>query len=138
MARRTGGLEGTPPEPVRNSVVLCGRVSMAADERELPSGDTVVITRVVVDREVPRGASSGQARPRQRVDAIDCVAWKSAVRRTVRRWQPGDRVFLEGAIRRRFYRTGRGVVSRVEVEITQARRVATPGPKKRPARAEPV
>ncbi len=103
-----------------NRVLLCGRVSAPADERKLPSGDTIMTTRVVIDRDVRR-SGSGSARSRQRIDAIDCVAWTSRVQRTIRRWRPGDLVYVEGAIRRRFYRSERGPVSRVEVEVTRAR-----------------
>ena len=116
------------PEPLmRNEVVLCGRVSMVADERSLPSGDTVLATRVVVDRPAPRRARSGSGRTRQPVDAIDCVAWTARVRQTIRRWQPGDQVWVKGAIRRRFYRIDGRPVSRVEVEISEARRLASAG-----------
>jgi single-strand DNA-binding protein len=109
---------------VRNEVILCGRVSMAADERSLPSGDTVLTTRVVVDRPALRRAKQGSGRTRQPVDAIDCVAWPARIRQTIRRWQPGDQVLVKGAIRRRFYRVDGRPVSRVEVEITEARRLA--------------
>jgi single-strand DNA-binding protein len=112
-----------PRAAARNEVVLCGRVSVPADERHLPSGDTIMTTRVIIDRE-PRKGRTGQSRSKQRVDAIDCVAWTARVQRTIRRWRPGDRVYLEGAIRRRFYRTERGPVSRVEIEVTQARLLA--------------
>lgn len=107
----------------RNEVVLCGRVSMAAEERSLPSGDTVLTTRVIVDRPPPRRRRSGSGRSRQPVDAIDCVAWIARVRQTVRRWQPGDVVLVSGSIRRRFYRIDGRPVSRVEVEINQAQRL---------------
>jgi single-strand DNA-binding protein len=110
---------------VRNEVILCGRVSMAADERSLPSGDTVLTTRVVVERPTLRRAKPGSHRTRQPVDAIDCVAWPARIRQTIRRWQPGDQVLVKGAIRRRFYRVDGRPVSRVEVEITEARRLAT-------------
>lgn len=109
----------------RNEVVLCGRVSMAADERSLPSGDTVLATRVIVDRTGSRRAASGAGRSRQPVDAIDCVAWTARLRQVIRRWEPGDQVMVKGAIRRRFYRVDGRPVSRVEVEITEARRLAT-------------
>jgi single-strand DNA-binding protein len=115
--------DGAPETSSRNEVILCGRVSMAADERGLPSGDTVLTTRVVVDRPSPRRAKAGSGRSRQPVDAIDCVAWTARIRQTVRRWQPGDQVMVKGAIRRRFYRIDGRPVSRVEVEITEARRL---------------
>jgi len=107
----------------RNEVILCGRVAKAADERSLPSGDTVLTTRVIVDRTPTRRQRSGSGRSRQPVDAIDCVAWTARVRQVIRRWQPGDQVMVTGAIRRRFYRVEGRPVSRVEVEITQARRL---------------
>jgi single-strand DNA-binding protein len=116
--------DGSAETSARNEVVLCGRVSMAADERSLPSGDTVLTTRVVVDRPPPRRAKAGSGRTRQPVDAIDCVAWTARIRQTIRRWQPGDQVLVKGAIRRRFYRIDGRPVSRVEVEITEARRLA--------------
>jgi len=129
---------GAPAEdepPARNAVILCGRVSAVAEERTLPSGDTIMTTRVVVDREAVGTGRPGQARSKQRVDAIDCVAWSARVRQTVRRWQLGDRVYLEGALRRRFYRGDHGLVSRVEVEVTRARRVS--GGQRPVARAGP-
>jgi len=98
---------------------------MTAEERSLPSGDTVLTTRIVVDRPAPRRTSRGTGRTRQPVDAIDCVAWPARIRQTVRRWQPGDQVLVSGSIRRRFYRIEGRPVSRVEVEITQATRVRT-------------
>lgn len=107
-----------------NHVVLCGRVSMPADERRLPSGDVLMATRVVVERSVPRGRA-GQARSKQRVDAIDCVAWTAGLQRVIRRWQPGDRVYVEGSLRRRFFRTEKGPVSRWEVELSSARLVSS-------------
>ncbi len=116
----------------RNVVVLCGRVSTVPDERTLPSGDMLVMTRVVVDRDAPGSGRSGGGRSKQRVDAIDCVAWTARVQRSIRRWQPGDGVYVEGAIRRRFYRGDHGLVSRVEVEVTRARRLSTAGRPKTP------
>jgi single-strand DNA-binding protein len=108
---------------MRNEVILTGRVAMTAVERQLPSGDVVVTTRVVVDRPGRRNGS-GSARSRQRVDAIDCVAWTARAQRTIRGWQPGDQVYIEGSIRRRFFRADGGAVSRVEVEVTKARRAS--------------
>jgi single-strand DNA-binding protein len=116
-ARRPGNVE------CRNEVVLCGRVSMAADERSLPSGDTVLTTRVIVDRPPARRRPSGSGRSRQPVDAIDCVAWTARVRQVIRRWEPGDLVEVSGSIRRRFYRNDGRPVSRVEVEIDRANRL---------------
>ena len=111
----------SPAEPAteaRNQVVLCGRVAAPAAERELPSGDLIVTARVIVDRDVTALAKSAQ-----RVDTIDCVGWSGRVRRSMGGWQTGDRVELEGSIRRRFFRGRSGPVSRVEVEIRSTRRL---------------
>lgn len=107
----------SPLEP-RNEVILCGRVAAPAVERELPSGDTIVTARVIVDRD-PQ-ASGGST---QRVDTIDCVAWTARVQRSLRNWEAGQLVRVEGAIRRRFFRGATGAVSRVEVEIRATRRL---------------
>lgn len=111
----------------RNEVVLCGRLSMAATERTLPSGDVIVAIRVVIDRKHGRHRTAAAQRSKQRVDSIDCIAWTARVQRTVRPWQVGDLVFVSGSIRRRFYRTDSGPVSRVEVEVREARRLAAAG-----------
>ena len=108
--RRTGS--------ARNEVLLSGRVAAPAEERELPSGDCLVTARVIVERD-----ASALGRSKQRVDTIDCVAWLARVQRTMRSWKAGDRVVVEGSIRRRFFRGQTGAVSRVEVEVTRAKRV---------------
>lgn len=113
--RSKGGATGAPRVlQATNEVVLVGRLSVAALERELPSGDVLTTFRVVVDR--GRGHDS-----RQSVDALECVAWTARVRRSVSAWRPGDVVRVEGAVRRRFYRSAGGVASRVEVEVRAAR-----------------
>jgi single-strand DNA-binding protein len=108
----------------RNELVLVGRLAAAAEERTLPSGDVLVSWRIVVDR-------PAQSRPDGRrapsVDALDCVTWRSTVRRSVLSWAPGDTIELSGALRRRFWRGERGPVSRTEVEVSQARRLAKSG-----------
>jgi single-strand DNA-binding protein len=103
--------------PSRNEVYLTGRVAAAPLERELPSGDSVVSVRIIVER-----AGTAAARSSQRVDTIDCVGWTARVQRAMRRWQPGDEVEVSGALRRRFYRVADGPRSRFEVEIASARR----------------
>ena len=104
------GQSGGPDR--RNEVFLVGRVAAPAIERQLPSGSCVVNVRLIVDRNDDEMAWS-----RQRVDTIDCVAWAARAQRALRRWQPGDRVQVIGAIRRRLFRTATGPASRVEVEV---------------------
>jgi single-strand DNA-binding protein len=103
-----------------NSVHLVGRVSAVGEPRELPSGDTVHVLRVVVPR-----AAGGGAR-RSGVDTIDVACWGRGVRRTASRLEADDHVEVEGCLRRRFFRAGGGVGSRYEVEAVRLRRAPAP------------
>lgn len=103
----------------RNEVLLWGRVAAQAEERELPSGDSVITARVIVDRDAAALTHSAQ-----RVDTIDCVGWTVRVQRSMRRWAAGERVQVEGSIRRRFFRAGGGPVSRVEVEVKRCKKLS--------------
>jgi single-strand DNA-binding protein len=101
----------------RNEVLLVGRLAAAAEPRVLPSGDLLVAFRLVVAR-------TGRSRPRSpTVDTVDCTGWRAPVRREAGRWSPGDVVEVTGALRRRFWRTATGPVSRYEVEVRTARRL---------------
>ncbi len=109
----------SPPEAATedtqaNFVRLRGRLSVAPIEKVLPSGDGVWTFRVVVDRAAPY-------RRKQRVDALDCAVWTGRVRRSVATWREGDVVEVTGSLRRRFFRTPSGTVSRVEVEVEAGR-----------------
>jgi single-strand DNA-binding protein len=117
-----------PVEPVpvlehRNEIHLIGRVSADPVLLTLPSGDTVVTARLVVERPRPP-AGRGRA---QHVDTLACAAWVPALRRTVLRWNPGDIVEVDGCLRRRFWRAEGVPQSRYEVELIAARRLARAG-----------
>jgi single-strand DNA-binding protein len=60
---------------------------------------------------------------KQTTDWVDCVAFAARPRRTVGSWQVGDEVTVDGALRRRFYKTAAGAATRLEVEVLRARRV---------------
>jgi single-strand DNA-binding protein len=116
-ARPVGGPSADGPDPSHvNAVTLQGRLAAGPEPRELPSGDLLLTFRLVVDRP----GSAGQTR--RQVDTIDCAAWSARVQRTVRSWAAGEAVCVEGHLRRRFRRTPTGATSRVEVEVTRARR----------------
>lgn len=100
-----------------NSVRLRGRVSSEPTSRTLPSGDVIVTLRVVL----PRAQSPMSAKSRQASDWVDCAAWGGRSRRTVARWNVGDLVEIEGALRRRFFRAQSRTSTRVEVEVLGAR-----------------
>jgi single-strand DNA-binding protein len=105
------------PTPDDNQVRLTGTVAAVPQARVLPSGDEVVTVRLVV-RRLP---STRERAPT--VDTVDCAAWRAGVRRTVASWAPGDKVAVEGALRRRFWRSPSGPASRYEVEVERGRRL---------------
>jgi single-strand DNA-binding protein len=116
------------PSEFVNQVVLVGRVSAAPETRELPSGDTVVSFRVVVDRPPARAtaASSGTAKggPRRQVDVIDVACWTRRTQRSAGSMAADTTVRVEGALRRRFFAAAGARASRYEVEAERITRVS--------------
>jgi single-strand DNA-binding protein len=125
VARQSAAVGAAGAGESRNEVVLVGRVSGRSDERELPSGDLIATFRVVVDRPPTRRA--GAAGRAVTVDTVDCVAWTKALRRKVVALAAGDVVAVEGALRRRFWRSGGAAASRYEVEVVNLRRIGRAG-----------
>jgi single-strand DNA-binding protein len=103
-----------------NDVTLRGRLSSEPMLRELPSGDEVLTFRLVVRRERRSPMTRGS---RQVSDWVDCAAWGGRARTTAAAWHAGDEVELRGALRRRFYRTGTGAATRLEVEVLSGKRL---------------
>jgi single-strand DNA-binding protein len=100
----------------RNDVVLRGRLSAAPELRPLPSGDTLLVFKLVVRRESPR--------PRgPRSDVITCVSYLPAVQRYAAAWTPDDVVEVEGFLQRRFWRTPTGTAIAYEVNCRRGRKV---------------
>jgi single-strand DNA-binding protein len=99
-------------------VVIVGRLGSRVDQRELPSGDAVTVFTVVVDR--PPGSRAPGSRVR--VDAIACQAFRATVVRRLGALEPGTWVRAEGRLRRRFWRTGAGLGSAMEVEVSRLSR----------------
>ena len=110
---------------MRNEVVLVGRLAAGPQDRELPSGDVLTTWRVVVDRPPAAARADGVRVPT--ADTLDCSCFARGVRRIVSGWAAGDVVQVEGALRRRFWRTPTGPSSRYEVEVTRARRLTKAG-----------
>jgi single-strand DNA-binding protein len=110
---------GDEEEQPANVVRLRGRVTTEPVERRLPSGDVIVTFRLSVTREGKTPLTAGS---RQTTDWVDCVAGAGRVRRSVAGWLPGDRVLVEGALRRRFYRAQGAASTRLEVEAVRVRR----------------
>lgn len=103
----------------RNEVLLVGRLSAEPVDKELPSGDLLTSFRLVVARPQSAVEQRGTA-----VDTIDCVARTAGLRRASGGWRSGDVLELQGALRRRFFRTPAGVGSRYEVEVLKGKRLA--------------
>lgn len=98
-----------------NHVHLIGRFGAQVQERTLPSGDALVAFHLVLDRERPKTGT--------KVDAVPCHVTGSALMRRVLACEPGELLELEGALRRRFWRTPSGIGSAVEVHATTLKRV---------------
>lgn len=113
--------------PCRNEVTLSGRVSAPAVARELPSGDALVSLRIIVRRPAPRAVGAA-ARPRTSraeppaspavVDTIDLACWTRVLQRRALKLKAGDVITVQGALRRRFWRSPGGPASRYEVEVS--------------------
>ena len=88
-----------------NDCLLRGRVSAAATDRELPSGEHVVEFRLIVTRAEREG-----------VDTLDIAAWSAKSRRTALSLKPGEWVEVSGAVRRRFWQGSAGLASRWQIE----------------------
>ncbi|MGN6250233.1 MAG: single-stranded DNA-binding protein [Marmoricola sp.] len=116
-ATRLKGREDDPDDPA-NTVSLRGRLSSAPVVRELPSGDALVTFRLTVPRR-----SDPSAGARRATDWFDCAVWGGRVLRTSQGWAVGDRVEISGELRRRHFRSGAGVQTRVEVVVRAGRRV---------------
>lgn len=109
-----------PARSDANVVRLVGRVSAAAEERTLPSGDRIASLRLIVRRGHAPGRGSMVL-----VDVIDVCCWTAATRRVAARLGSGDRAEVQGALRRRFFRSGVSVQSRYEVQASSLRRLAS-------------
>jgi single-strand DNA-binding protein len=104
----------------RNDVVLRGRLSAPPELRPLPSGDTLLVFKLVVRREnpQPRGPKS---------DVLTCVSLSPAVQRYATAWTTDDVVEVEGSLQRRFWRTPTGTAVAYEVSCRRGRKVARAG-----------
>ena len=95
-----------------NDVLLRGRVSAQAVEKELPSGDKVVEFRLIVTREKQSG-----------VDTLDIASWSAKSRRTALTLTPDEWVEVSGSIHRRFWSAPTGLASRWQVEAVEITRI---------------
>ncbi len=102
-----------------SQVILVGRLGARIETRTLPSGDEVTVFTVVVDRP-PRERTSERG---ALVDAIRCQTFRAVVARRLSGLSEGDRVRVEGRLRRRFWRSPGGLGSAMEVDARTIARV---------------
>ena len=95
-----------------NDVLLRGRVSAEAIEKELPSGDKVVEFRLIVTR------SKGDG-----VDTLDIGAWSAKARRMALSLNPEQWIEVSGSVHRRFWKAPAGLASRWQVEAMEIARI---------------
>ncbi len=95
-----------------NDVLLRGRVSSLAVEKELPSGDKVMEFRIVIARSNEEG-----------FDTIDISAWSSKLRRTAGSLKSDQWVEVSGSIKRRFWRGATGLASRWQIDASETSRL---------------
>ncbi|MFI7442397.1 single-stranded DNA-binding protein [Nonomuraea indica] len=101
----------------RNEVVLVGRLSGTAEDKTLPSGDTLTKWRLVVRRR-RRHRRGGTL-----TDSIPCVTFDEKTAELVRSLQPPALLEVTGAFRCRIYGPSAAKVWRYEVEVLSARPV---------------
>jgi single-strand DNA-binding protein len=95
-----------------NDLLLRGRVSQEAIEKELPSGDKVVEFRLIVSREKLSG-----------VDTLDIGAWSAKARRVALTLTADEWIEVSGSIHRRFWSAPTGLASRWQVEAVEITRI---------------
>lgn len=99
-----------------STVHLVGRLGNRMEIRELPSGDEILTFNLVVDR--PKGHPGTV-----RVDTIPCQTLKPVVKRRLESLEAGEVIEAEGRLVRRFWRSGTGLASAMEVEVETLRRL---------------
>ena len=99
-------------EEYENEVRLVGRSSGPPIEKELPSGDKVVEIRIVVARDNRDG-----------YDTLDVALWSASLRKRALTLKNDEWIEVVGALRRRFWKTGKVVASRWQVEGRELTRV---------------
>jgi len=99
-------------EEYENEVRLVGRSSGLVIEKELPSGDKVVEIRIVVARDNRDG-----------YDTLDVALWSASLRKRALTLKNDEWIEVVGALRRRFWKTGKVVASRWQVEGRELTRV---------------
>jgi len=112
MVKKKKEITEIEPDYSLNDLLLRGRVSDKAIQKELPSGDTVVEFRLIIARERGKG-----------VDTLDIAAWSAKARRSALTLKPDEWIELSGSVHRRFFQSASGLASRWQVEAIEIARI---------------
>ncbi|MDS1268672.1 single-stranded DNA-binding protein [Lipingzhangella sp. LS1_29] len=107
-----------------NRVELRGRITSEPALRKLSGGQRLVTWRL----EVPR--CSREQPSVQKTDTVTCVSFSPQVQAVVRGWRLDDLVQVDGALRRRRWRSASGSSVVYEVEARAVARLPTDPPEK--------
>lgn len=101
----------------RNQVILQGRISGKPERKKLPSGDTIVQFRLIVDRKTGlKSKGKSTDKKRREVDTLDIGVWKKGLQIKALSLVPEQFAKIEGAIRRNFWTTPAGLASRYQID----------------------
>ena len=112
MVKKKKEIADIEPDYSLNDLLLRGRVSDKATQKELPSGDTVVEFRLIIGRDRGKG-----------VDTLDIAAWSAKARRSALTLKPDECVEVSGSVHRRFFQNASGLASRWQVEAIEIARI---------------
>ena len=112
MARKKNVESSEEVDYSLNDCLLRGRVSAAATDRELPSGEHVVEFRLIITRTQRDG-----------VDTLDIAAWSAKTRRTALALKAGEWVEVSGCVNRRFWQGPAGLASRWQIQAESITRL---------------
>lgn len=112
MVKKKKEIADIEPDYSLNDLLLRGRVSDRAIQKELPSGDTVVEFRLIITKERGKG-----------VDTLDIAAWSAKARRSALSLKPEEWIEVSGSVHRRFFQSSSGLASRWQVEAIEIARI---------------
>lgn len=88
-----------------NLVILCGRLATNAEVRQMEAGSTLLQLLITVQRE----------HPHRRTEVIPVSVWNPPDELIEALPQAGERIWVSGAVQRRYWQQPNGGRSRIEV-----------------------
>jgi single-strand DNA-binding protein len=112
VAKEKNAVDNAELDHSLNDILLRGRISAPATQKELPSGDKVVEFRLIISREKRDG-----------VDTLDIAAWSARSRRTALTLKANEWIEVSGSVHRRFWKGPSGTASRWQIEAVEIARI---------------